>query len=80
MKSKQTNNGLSLFEIDLNAASNGGFTAAAIAGGIAYSAAGVPANIVQGVTGIVIACVLLPILGKIPDVRAWIRDGGNASA
>ena len=72
--------GYFLFEIGLNAASNGGFTAAAIAGGIAYSAAGVPANIVQGVTGIVIACVLLPILSKIPDVRAWIRDGANASA
>ena len=72
--------GYFLFEIGLNAASNGGFTAAAIAGGIAYSAAGIPANIVQGVTGIVIACVLLPILSQIPDVRAWIRDGANASA
>ena len=72
--------GYFLFEIGLNAASNGGFTAAAIAGGIAYSAAGIPANMVQGVTGIVIACVLLPILNQIPDVRAWIRDGANASA
>lgn len=72
--------GYFLFEIGLNAASNGGFTAAAIAGGIAYSAAGIPANIVQGVTGIVIACVLLPVLSQIPDVRAWIRDGANASA
>lgn len=71
--------GYFLFEIGLNAASNGGFTAAAIAGGIAYSAAGIPANMVQGVTGIVIACVLLPILNQIPDVRAWIRDGANAS-
>ena len=72
--------GYFLFEIGLNAASNGGFTAAAIAGGIAYSAAGIPANMVQGVTGIVIACVLLPILSQIPDVRTWIRDGANASA
>ena len=72
--------GYFLFEIGLNAASNGGFTAAAIAGGIAYSAAGIPANMVQGVTGIVIACVLLPVLSQIPDVRAWIRDGANASA
>lgn len=72
--------GYFLFEIGLNAASNGGFTAAAIAGGIAYSAAGIPANIVQGVTGVVIACVLLPILGQIPDVRAWIHDGAKASA
>ena len=72
--------GYFLFEIGLNAASNGGFTSAAIAGGIAYSAAGIPANIVQGVAGIVIACVLLPTLSQIPDVRAWIRDGANASA
>lgn len=72
--------GYFLFEIGLNAASNGGFTAAAIAGGVAYSAAGIPANMVQGVTGIVIACVLLPILSQIPDVRAWIRDSANASA
>ena len=72
--------GYFLFEIGVNAASNGGFTAAAIAGGMAYSAAGIPANIVQGGTGIVIACVLLPILSQIPDVRAWIRDGANASA
>lgn len=72
--------GYFLFEIGLNAASNGGFTSAAIAGGIAYSAAGIPANIVQGVTGIVIACVLLPILSKIPDVRAWVRGDAKASA
>lgn len=72
--------GYFLFEIGLNAASNGGFTSAAIAGGIAYSAAGIPANILQGVTGIVIACVLLPILNKIPDVRAWIRGDAAASA
>ena len=72
--------GYFVFEIGLNAASNGGFTAAAIAGGIAYSAAGIPANIVQGVTGIVIACLLLPILGQIPDVRTWIREGVKTSA
>ncbi|MDD6038158.1 MAG: ECF transporter S component [bacterium] len=66
--------GYFVFEIGLNAASNGGFTAAAIAGGIAYSAAGIPANCLQGITGVVIACVLLPILNKVPDVRA-IRQG-----
>ena len=72
--------GYFVFEIGLNAASNGGFSSAAIAGGIAYSAAGVPANIIQGVTGIVIACVLLPILSQIPDVRTWIHDGIKAAA
>lgn len=72
--------GYFLFEIGLNAASGGGFTAAAIAGGIAYSAASVPANIVQGITGIVIACALLPILSKVPDVRIWLHEGTGASA
>lgn len=72
--------GYFLFEIGLNAMSNGGFTAAAIAGGIAYSAAGIPANILQGVTGIVIACALLPILSKVPEIRAWIANDANASA
>ena len=71
--------GYFLFEIGLNAASNGGFTAAAIAGGIAFSTAGIPANILQGVTGIVIACALLPVLSKIPDVRAWMRTDARAS-
>lgn len=72
--------GYFLFEIGLNAAGNGGFTSAAIAGGIAYSAAGIPANVLQGVTGIVIACALLPVLSKIPDVRAWMRTDAKASA
>jgi uncharacterized membrane protein len=72
--------GYFLFEIGLNAAGNGGFTSAAIAGGIAYSAAGIPANILQGVTGIVIACVLLPILGQVPDIKSWMREGAKASA
>lgn len=71
--------GYFLFEIGLNAASGGGFTAAAIAGGIAYSAASIPANIVQGITGIVIASLLLPVLCKIPDVRAWLCEGAGAS-
>lgn len=72
--------GYFFFETGLNAASNGGLSAAAIAASIAYSAAGIPANILQGATGIVIACVLLPILSQIPDIRAWIHDSVKASA
>lgn len=72
--------GYFLFEAGLNAASNGGLSAAAVAGGVAYSAAGIPANILQGATGIVIACVLLPVLDQIPDIRAWVHDNVNASA
>lgn len=71
--------GYFLFEVGLNAAANGGLTPAAIAGGIAFSAAGIPANILQGITGIVIACVLLPVLSQIPDVRTWLRTGAKAS-
>ena len=40
----------------------GGFTAAAFNAGITSSAAGIPANIIQGVFGVVIAAVLYPIL------------------
>lgn len=69
--------GYFLFEVGLNAAANGRLTSAAIAGGIAYSAAGIPANMIQGVTGIVIACLLLPVLQKIPDVRIWLSDNSD---
>lgn len=37
--------------------------------GIAGAASSVPANIIQGVGGLIIACVLYPILIAIPDVR-----------
>lgn len=72
--------GYFLFEVGLNAAANGGLTAAALAGGIAYSAAGIPANLIQGFTGIVLACLLLPLLSKIPDVRAWMHGENNVHA
>ncbi len=72
--------GYFLFEVGLNAAANGGLTKAALAGGIAYSAAGVPANMLQGITGIVIACLLLPLLCKIPDVRVWMHGNDSVNA
>ncbi|NCB94757.1 MAG: ECF transporter S component [Clostridia bacterium] len=37
--------------------------------GIAGAAASIPANIIQGVSGLVIAVILYPILIAIPDVR-----------
>ena len=37
--------------------------------GAAGAAAGIPANIIQGIGGLIIACVLYPILIAIPDVR-----------
>lgn len=37
--------------------------------GIAGAAASIPANIIQGISGLIISCVLYPILIAIPDVR-----------
>ena len=37
--------------------------------GFAASAASIPANIIQGVGGLIISCVLYPVLNAIPEVR-----------
>ena len=65
--------GYFLYETGLAAAASGGFTQAAVAAGAASSATGIPFNIVQGVTGIVICLFLLPVLMKIPDIREWMN-------
>lgn len=64
--------GYFLFEAGLAAFAGGSFSSAALAAGITASAAGIPFNIVQGVTGIVISLLLLPVLTKIEDIREWI--------
>lgn len=64
--------GYFLYEAGIAAFGSGGFTAAALAAGIASSATGIPFNIVQGVVGIIISVLLLPILMKISDIREWI--------
>lgn len=64
--------GYFLYEAGVAAFGSGGFTQAALYAGIVSSAAGIPFNIVQGVTGIVIALVLLPVLLKIPVTRKQI--------
>ncbi len=61
--------GYFLYEAGLAAFGNGGFSKAALAAGIASSATGIPFNIVQGVVGIVLACLLLPLLLKVGDIR-----------
>lgn len=66
--------GYFLYETGLAAFASGGFTTAALTAGAISSASGIPFNIVQGVVGIVISLVLLPILLKIPDIRDWILD------
>ena len=52
---------------------SGALNQASIAAGIASSATGIPFNIVQGVVGIILSLILLPVLSKIPDVRDWIE-------
>ncbi len=65
--------GYFLYEAGLAAFGSGGFTQAALAAGIASSATGIPFNIVQGVVGIIISVLLLPVLLKIQDIREWIE-------
>lgn len=64
--------GYFLYETGVAALGAGGFTAAALAAGITASAAGIPFNIVQGISGILLSIILLPLLSKIPDVREWM--------
>lgn len=64
--------GYFLYEAGVAAFVSGGFTKAALYAGITSSAAGIPFNIVQGFTGIVISLVLLPVLLKIPATRRQI--------
>lgn len=74
------------YEAGLAAITSGAFNHAALASGLAASAAGIPFNIVQGVVGIVLSTLLLPVLLKVPDVRECVnvnlvhsckRDGKN---
>lgn len=61
------------YEAVLAALGSGIFNQAALAAGIVSSAAGIPFNIIQGVTGILIATLLFPVLEKVPDIREWIN-------
>lgn len=64
--------GYFIFEAGLAAFAGGSFSSAALATGISASATGIPFNIVQGVVGIVLCLILLPILNQIRDIREWI--------
>lgn len=61
--------GYFLYEAGLAAFGSGAFTKAALTASIVSSAAGVPFNIVQGIVGIVISVLLLPVLFQITDIR-----------
>lgn len=62
------------YEAVLAALGSGAFNQATLAAGFASSATGIPFNIVQGVVGILIATLLLPVLEKVPDIREWIKQ------
>ncbi|MBO5371984.1 MAG: ECF transporter S component [Lachnospiraceae bacterium] len=66
--------GYFLYETGLAAFASGGFTTAALAAGAASCASGIPFNIAQGVVGIIICLVLLPVLLKIEDIRNMITN------
>ncbi len=64
--------GYFLYEAVVAAFATGAFTSISLAAGLASSATGIPFNIAQGVVGIVISLILLPILSKIKDIKDWI--------
>ncbi len=66
--------GYFLYETGLAAFASGGFTTAALAAGATASAAGIPFNVAQGVVGIIICLVLLPVLLKIEDIRNMLHN------
>lgn len=66
--------GYFLYETGLAAFASGGFHAASIASGAAASALSIPFNIAQGILGIILSLLLLPILLKISDIREFILD------
>ncbi len=65
--------GYFLYETSVAAFAGGGLTAAALAAGAVSSAAGIPFNIAQGLTGILISLLLLPVLQKVPEIRERLR-------
>ena len=64
--------GYFVYEAALAAFGNGGFDQTALAAGLASAAAGIPFNTVQGVVGIILSVLLLPVFSKVPDIREWI--------
>lgn len=65
--------GYFFYEIILALAASQSFTSVSLTAAAAASVAGIPFNIVQGIAGIVIAAVLLPILMKIQDIRQTVN-------
>ena len=69
--------GYFFYETGLAAISAGGFSKTTLAAGAASSALGIPFNLVQGLTGILICSLLLPIFMKVPITRECILAPHN---
>lgn len=61
---------------DMILVAGGYFLCESVLYGIAASAASVPANVIQGIGGLVISLVLYPVLLAIPDIRR-LAQGAN---
>ena len=61
--------GYFIFEVFVAAFGSGALTRTSLYAGILSSATGIPFNLVQGVTGIILSALLLPILVKIPILK-----------
>ncbi len=64
--------GYFLYEAGLAAFGSGALTGASLAAGVTSALTGVPFNLVQGVVGILLSVLLVPILSKITDLKEWI--------
>ena len=60
--------------IDIAFVAGGYFLCESLLYGAAAAAASVPANIIQGVSGLIISFVLYPILLAVPDVRRIVNS------
>lgn len=63
--------GYFVYEAGVAAFGSGALNKAAVAAGIASSAAGIPFNLVQGAAGILLAVLLLPMLSHVPGLSEW---------
>ena len=63
--------GYFVYEAGVAAFGSGVLNKAAVAAGIASSAAGIPFNLVQGAAGILLAVLLLPMLSHVPGLSEW---------
>lgn len=66
--------GYFIFGILLTMISSQTNTKTSLASAIAASFTGIPFNLIQGIIGIIITVLLLPILLKIEDIRGWITQ------